>query len=394
MNLMRRTLSSAAARTLVALVAVAAWPGSPARAVNTCFNFNPGHVYYVAYQNNPAGPEYIVDLGDRNAFLNATTILNLTDIRAGDFSTIFAPASTNLWVGFFGVQNPVTRDAIVSANGPRDDFQLNDSSAIGAAQQIDSWASGLAQFSNEVGGPPCSLNAAKFPGNVFGSYQNTLNGNFQGGLAGNVVWNVETRLSNSSGVRTATNKIKFNSAQNNGAGVSSRGPVGYFKVYTDGSSQFWPDRDGDLLPDVAPGSDPEADLCPGVNSTNNTDADGDNHAAPCDCNEADASVWAVPTEVPNVAFTNKTDFTWSAPAVVGGTTAQYDVFRGQQASPGANPTYSCFAPNLATATASDAATPSAGAPPFLYVVRASTSCGDGTVGQGRNGPVRNVPSCP
>jgi hypothetical protein len=42
----------------------------------------------------------------------------------------------------------------------------------------------------------------------------------------------------------------------------------------------------------------------------------------------------------------------------------------------------------------DASSPAAGALPFLYLVRAQTGCGDGPIGQGHNGPVRTVPSCP
>jgi hypothetical protein len=379
------------ARVLAVLVAAFVGAGRLAHASNTCFTYTPGHVYYVAYQNSPAGAEYIIDLGDRNTFLNATTMLPLNDVSAGDFSTIFAPAATNLWVGFLGVRNPSTRDAIVSGNGPKDDDALNGSSIIGAAQQIDSWATGIVQFSSEVGGLPCHLNAAKFPGRIFGSYQDTLNGLFQGSAGGNLAYNLETRLSNSAGVRLQTNKIRFNQAINS---PLSRGSVGYFIVFTDGTTDFWPDRDGDLLPDVAVGSDPEADKCPGVNSTNNTDADADNHAAPCDCNEASNTVWAIPTEIPGFAFSTKTNFSWAPPSEIGGTATKYDVFRGQQASLGANPTYSCLTPDLNVTTSSDGGTPTLGAPPYLYLVRARTTCGGGSVGQGRNGPVRTVPACP
>ncbi|HEX4826565.1 MAG TPA: hypothetical protein VFV19_19875 [Candidatus Polarisedimenticolaceae bacterium] len=376
----------------LAILAVAVGAGTPSRAVNTCFTYTPGHVYYVAYQNNPPGQEYIIDLGDRTTFLNATTMLTLPDISAGDFSTIFPGTTANLWVGFFGVSNPSTRDALISTNGPKDDTQLGSSSIIGAANQVDSWATGIPQFSSEVGSAPCHLNAARFPGNVFGSYQQSLNGSGQGSLSGQVVWNVETRLSSSTGVRTQTAKIHFDSAVSNPSG-SSRGYVGYFVVFTDGTADFWPDDDGDFLPDVAPGSDPNADLCPGVNSTNNTDADGDLHAAPCDCNEADNTVWAIPAEVQFSGFaSNKSDETWAPPADPGSTHTVYDLLKATFA--GTNPAFSCFASSLSVTTASDPTTPSTGGL-FLYLVRARTSCGAGTVGQGHNGPVRNVPaSCP
>jgi hypothetical protein len=390
------SIRRAATRLLVA-TAVLAGAGGVVRAVDTCFTPDPGDVYYVLYQNSPAGPEYIVDLGSKDQFLTATTKLTFPDIRASDVPLVFSPTAPNLWIGFFGVRNPVTRDAIVSANGPKDQFSLDNSSAIGAAQQIDSWATGLPQFANEVGGPPCHLNAGTFPGRVFGSYQDTLNGLSQGSIFGNLVWNVETRLSNSAGTRTATAKIKFFDAQNNPSlGTSSRSPIGYFKAYTDGTAEYWPDFDGDLLPDVAAGTDPEADLCPQVSSTDNTDADGDNHAAPCDCQDGNPAVWgAIPTEVRAVTIAqDKTTISWTAPTVFFGSSPLYDVFRGQQPSPGAAPVYTCLSPNQAGASVIDGSSPLPGQLPFLYIVRAQTGCGDGPLGQGKNGPVRTVPSCP
>ena len=275
------------------LVAGLALAGSTLVAVhasnNTCWSYNPGHIYYVAYQSNPPGPEYIVDLGDRTVFLTATdTIQPITmNLSASDFANVFSNSAPFLRVGFFGVQNPPTRDALMSANGPKDDSQLSGCSTIGADSQIDSWATGIQATSSQLGSPICSPNAAKYAGSITGSYQFTLNSVSQGSLSGNVPWNVETRLSDSFGTRTQTPKIHFDTAQNNpGTGALTRGFVGYFVVNTDGTAQFWPDRDGDLLPDVPPGSDASADKCPGINSTNNTDADGDGYAAPCDCNDA------------------------------------------------------------------------------------------------------------
>jgi hypothetical protein len=383
----------AAVRLLVAALPITAVAATmPARAADACWNYQYGHVYYVAYQNNPAGAEYVVDLGDRSVFENATDTVQFPDVSAGDFSSIFPASTPNVWVGIFGLKNP-TRDGILSDNGPSTDFENEQSSQIGAAQQIDSWASGIAQFANEVGAP-CHANAATFPGKVYGSYQNTLNTFGQGHLAGQVRWNVEERLSTSGGVFADTGKTHFNACEGNPSlGTSDWGYLGYFEIYANGTVQYWPDRDGDFLPDVPPGSDPEADLCPGVNSTDNTDGDGDQHAAPCDCNEADASVWAIPGEVANFAISSdKQTLTWSAQD--GGTTVLYDVIRGQQATVGGVPAYSCFASNQAATSASDPTTPAPGALPFLYLVRAHTSCGIGTAGDGL-GVTRTVPaSCP
>jgi hypothetical protein len=394
---MRRPARLAFATTLSLAAAI----GS-ARAVDTCITPDPGDVYYVAYQNNPAGPEYIVDLGSKDQFLTATTKLTFADIRVADFATVFSPVAPNLFLGFFGVRNPATRDAIVSANGPKDFFALDHSSIPGAAQQIDSWATGLPQFASEVGGGPCSLNAGRFPGRVFGSYQDTLNGtNPQGSISGNLVWNVETRLSNTAGTRTNTNKIKFYDAQSNpAAGTSSRASIGYFKGFTDGRAEYWPDFDGDLLPDVAIGSDPEADKCTQVSSTDQTDVDGDNHSLPCDCQDGNPAVWGqVPTEATGVTVAaNKQTINWTAPTLFFGTSPVYDVFRASQSVGGAVPVWACFSPDQVAATANDAAVPPIGTA-FFYLVRAQTGCGNGTLN--RPGDTDQIgdrdaaaPSCP
>jgi len=386
-------------RTLALSVAAAAASGTALApsvgAADTCINYAGGRVYYVAYQNLPAGQEYVVDLGDRNQFLTATTKLTFPDVRASDFSTFFTGTTPNLWVGFFGVQNPTTRDGIVSANGPVSDTQLNSSSMVGASNQVDSWATGLPSFAFEVG-VPCHLNAGSFPGKIFGSYQDTLNGFSQGSLSGNLVWNVETRLSSTTGVRTQPPKIRFYSAINNPTTqVKSRQQIGYFDLFTDGSIDYFPDYDGDLLPDVAIGSDPNADKCPGINDPNNTDADNDAHAAPCDCNEADNTTWAIPTEVLGDAFAaNKQTYSWTVPANPGGTALKYDVFKATQSGAVVTPTWLCFAPDGTTTSAADATSPAPGQR-FLYIVRAQTSCGAGTVGSGSpSAPPRTVPACP
>jgi len=393
-----KNVRRSAGRILAAGVAMAAISTGTVRAANnTCWTYNPGHIYYVAYQNNPPGPEYIVDLGDRSLFLNATdTITPATmNISASDFSSIFSVAAPFLKVGLFGDQNPPTRDAMLCANGPKDDSQLNGSSIIGADSQIESWATGIQATSNQIGTPICSPNAATYPGSVSGSYQFTLNSIAQGSLSGNIVWNEETRLSDANGLRTQTNQIRFNSSRNNpGLGIATRAPLGYFIVFTDGTAQFWPDSDGDGLPNVPIGSDPNADKCPTVNSTNNTDADGDNHAVPCDCNDSDPTVWSVPGEVPGLSWSNKTTLNWGVPSDPGGTAAlQYDVLRGTQASLGGVPSYSCFSSNQTGTSANDASSPSGSFPWFFYLVRAQTSCGEGTVGTGLNA-ARTVPSCP
>ena len=84
---------------------------------------------------------------------------------------------------------------------------------------------------------------------------------------------------------------------------------------------------------------------------------------------------------------------WGVPATYGSLPVKYDVFRAQQTGSSVNPIYVCFSPDQVTAVAADASTPAPGER-FLYIVRGQTLCGEGPVGQGRNGPVRTVPSCP
>jgi hypothetical protein len=394
---MRRALQFCLVAVVVAIVA---WSGSARASNNACWTYNAGHVYYVGYQNNPAGPEYIVDLGDESIFLNATdTIMPITmNLSAGDFNTVFPlPANRkNIWVGFFGDQNPPARTALMSANGPKDDFQLLGSSIIGANSQLESWATGIKGNSNQIGSPICSANAATFSGSTLGSYQFTLNSIAQGSLSGNVAWNVETRLSDNNGVFTQTNKIHFDLGSTDPVThTASRGYLGYFIVFTDGTAQYWPDRDGDFLPDVPIGSDPNADKCTQVSSTDQTDADGDNHSVPCDCQDNNPAVWGqIPTEVPSVTIaTDKQTISWTTPAVFFGSSPAYDVFRATQSVGGAVPVYTCFAPNNPGASTVDGSTPPAGAA-FFYLVRAQTGCGNGTLGVPNAFRDAIVPNCP
>jgi hypothetical protein len=392
-------------RALLGLALAVLAAAAPAAAGNTCISYTPGHVYYVAYQYSPSGPEYVVDLGDQSVFTSATSNVSVPNVSSGDFSSIFSGIAPNLFVGLFGVQSPATRDAIVSANGPKDDTQLNISSIVGAAIQIDSWATGLGSLTSPIGTPPaCSPSAGTFPGNVTGSYQNTLNGTAQGSLGGNVSWNVETRLSNSGGTRLGPTKIHFDNAVNNpSTGSKSRGFTGMFTLYTNGTMLYQPDRDGDFLPDVPAGVDPNADLCVGVNSTNNTDADNDVHAAPCDCNDADAVNWATPAEAATIQFGDHNNLSWTPPADFGTAAAPaYDLIRGTQSAVGIAPTFACLQSAIGTAAAADTDTPALGGSPFFYLVRGVNGCpgglGDGPVGSGRTNTgttiVRTVPTCP
>src|SRR5262249_23006058 len=137
----------------------------------------------------------------------------------------------------------------------------------------------------------------------------------------------------------------------------------------DGTITFSGDSDGDGIPN-------DTDLCPTVASPNNTDADGDGHAAPCDCNEADATSWGVPTtEATDFTFTTLTAFGWTTPTDPGGNPEKYDIFRSSSTA-GA---MGCFQPDLTGNSSTDGGTPAAGGI-FYYIVRPQTSCGTGPAG--------------
>jgi hypothetical protein len=363
-------------------LAVAAFGADTASA----FPYASGDVLYVAYQS-PSGPNYIVNLGSRNNLVNATTTINFPDISTTDFNTILGAAGINLWVGLFAVLNTSTRDGIVSANGPVDDFQLGTASVIGAVSQIDSFGNGVISLSTTV--PSLNPNAAKFASSgSSGSYQSTLNGSVKGSLGNNIGWDVETQLSNAQGVRNgAPVNIPFYKAiRNTFTGVMSRGVIGFFTLNPNGTVTYSPDADGDFIAD-------DVDLCPGINSPDNTDTDGDHHAPACDCNPTNAAVWAIPSEATSLTFSTNTAFAWTAPSNLGGTAINYDVLQAPTSSSGAAPVFGCFQPNLASPSSTDAANPGLGRV-FQYLARAGNACGDGVAGTTSTGTPISAPACP
>src|SRR5262245_55724144 len=155
---------------LLVLLSAAALATVPALA----FVYTSGDVLYVAYQA-PSGPNYIVNLGSRTQFVNATTTISFPDVLASDLNGVIGASAANIWVGLFGVLNPGTRDGIVSANGPIIDDDLSLSSMFGATGQIDSFGSGVVQLSLAV--PSGNPRAGKFTSSgASGSYEATLNG--------------------------------------------------------------------------------------------------------------------------------------------------------------------------------------------------------------------------
>jgi hypothetical protein len=367
---------------LTALVATAAFGVGLASALT----YTTGDVVYVAYQY-PNGPNYIVDLGPRTTFVNATTTITLPDVTASDLTAIMPVNAPNLFVGLFGVLNPTTRDGIVAANGAASDFDMSTANVIGAVNQIDSFGSGVQTFGLAV--PSANPRAAKFTsGGSSGSYQSTLDAVKSGSLGNNVQWSVETQLSDAAGARNAQPVFIpfFSTIRNTFTGVQSRAVIGFFTLNPNGTVTYSPDADGDFISD-------DVDKCPGVFNTDNSDADGDGRAPACDCDPLNGTAWAIPSEIVSLTFSNATNYSWTAPAVPGGTVPAYDVLRAPQPSSGVAPTYACFQPNLGVLTSSDATNPPVGQS-FFYLSRAGNSCGEGLAGTRSNGQPVSTPPCP
>ncbi|HZE88720.1 MAG TPA: hypothetical protein VE404_04185 [Verrucomicrobiae bacterium] len=218
---------------------------SPAAAIT----YTTGDILYVAYQNKPAGAEYIVDLGPASRFTTATTTFAVAGPDPADLDAIVGSSGTNIFVGLFGVLDPNAIDALFSINGPKDDFALQNSSFIGAVQQIDSFGDGLASFADGV--PSGAADAASFASAQIHSYQGTLNGSFQGSLGGNVAWSVEARLSSSTGVRIVSPvRIHAYTGRNDPiGGTGSRQCIGFFTLGGDGTITYSPDIDCNFVPD-------------------------------------------------------------------------------------------------------------------------------------------------
>jgi hypothetical protein len=328
------------------------------------FTYTSGDILYVAYQS-PNGPNYIVDLGPQSLFVSATTELTFPNVLPSDLNGVVGGSAPDIFVGLFGVLNPSTRDGILSANGPDSDARLAGANILGAVNQTDSFGNGVALYASPV--PSATPSAGSFAsGGATGSYQSTLDAVTAGSLGNNLDWTVETQLSDDAGGRNAGPVVIpfYKAIRNPFTGTSSRAVIGFFSLNPDGSIAFLPDTDGDSFP-------------------NNQD-----------CNPTDATVWALPGEVPSMTFASGgVNFSWTTPAQLGGTGVLYDVFRISINSPGVAPSYACLQPDLAGPTSSDSSTPPVGRV-FLYLVAAGDSCGEGVAGTRSNGQPIAVPACP
>jgi len=125
------------------------------------------------------------------------------------------------------------------------------------------------------------------------------------------------------------------------------------------------------------------------------DADSDGVPDGLDCAPLDAGVWAVPGEVRGLQLArggSGTDLQWSAPAAPGAIAPAYDVVRAS--SPGgflAGDATCVESQDASNTTATDPTLPAAG---FYYLVRATSSCGGGTLGLTSAGAERAARSCP
>jgi len=131
------------------------------------------------------------------------------------------------------------------------------------------------------------------------------------------------------------------------------------------------------------------DNCPTVSNANQLDSDSDDHGNACDAAPSDAGVWAVPSEVADLAFASKVTLTWTSGSVASGPLTRHDLTRGDLADLPFEMFGPCIAANTLETTATDAATPTPGHG-FWYLARARNSLGVGTYGYASSGNERNI----
>ena len=135
---------------------------------------------------------------------------------------------------------------------------------------------------------------------------------------------------------------------------------------------------------------------PSLVNTNEHDDDGDTRdECSGDCNDANASVWAVPGESGEVlSLPGHETIAWTGPGQPGGTLSSvvYDTLRS--ATPNGFDTATCIeSDDGADTLASDPQAPGPGLV-FYYLVRAGNACGSGTLGSGAGGIERSGRACP
>ena len=138
------------------------------------------------------------------------------------------------------------------------------------------------------------------------------------------------------------------------------------------------------------------DNCQAVVNPAQTNGDGDVRGDACDCAASNASVFAVPSEILNVALLDdKTTLTWDSDAANSGSGTKYDVMRGTiaQLPVGGGAAETCAANESTGTTLTGLATPAAGTGHY-YLVRGGNSCGTGGYGTESDGGPRAGVACP
>lgn len=125
-----------------------------------------------------------------------------------------------------------------------------------------------------------------------------------------------------------------------------------------------------------------------------SDADADAHAAMDDCDDANAAIWAAPSEARDLRWdSDRRTLLWSAPADAGGTPDPvYDTLRSSSAN--GFPSAECIESGGRDLRTRDASEPLPSAA-FFYLVRADNACpGQGNLGSRSDGTARSAPACP
>ncbi len=337
-------------------------------------------VLYVAYV--PGGNEIIVNLGPQSQFTSATGQIAITRFSALDVANILnggaALPPNTAYAVIFGIRDPSTFDSYFATNGPTSSGATTIGNAFGACNQIFGFGSNVTQLAGPVGSNPY---AGTFAGSYQFSYQNTLDGTQKGSLGGNVPFNAETLVGSTSKF------VPFYFGTKTSTGTTAQGFVGLFILAPDGTLSFDLDPDGDGIPS-------SVDNCPLVYNPDQTDADRDGFGAACDCNDNDATVHAIPTEVPALTVGPSTAaFSWTLPSDPGGSGTVYDLVRTTVRSDFSGASAVCAASGVTGTSASDATAPGSGLA-LYYLARGRNSCGLGSAGVTSAGVPIVVRSCP
>jgi len=134
----------------------------------------------------------------------------------------------------------------------------------------------------------------------------------------------------------------------------------------------------------------EVDNCPAAANPDQGDGDGDGAGDACDCVPGDASAFAVPGEVEDLAFdADAATLRWTGAISASGSGTVHDLRRGlvgdlpfEAGAPG-----DCVAAGIPGSSSLDPATPASHAV-FYYLVRGRDACGPGTFGQSSSGAER------